>query len=91
MTVGKVRFSIGLSIVFYLSLFFFYGCSSQQDENSLFEVVSAELTGIEFENNLHPREDFNMYIFRNFYNGGGVAAGDVTGDGLPDLFFNGAF
>jgi len=89
MTVGKVRFSIGLSIVFYLPLFFFYGCSFQQDENSLFEVVSAELTGIEFKNNLYPREDFNMYIFRNFYNGGGVAAGDVTGDGLPDLFFTG--
>lgn len=30
-----------------------------------------------------------MYIFRNFYNGGGVAAGDVTGNGLPDLFFTG--
>ena len=30
-----------------------------------------------------------MYIFRNFYNGGGIAVGDLTGNGLPDLFFTG--
>jgi hypothetical protein len=30
-----------------------------------------------------------MYLFRNFYNGGGIAVGDVTGNGNPDLFFTG--
>lgn len=45
--------------------------------------------GISFENQLFPTEEFNMYIFRNFYNGGGVAAGDLSGNGLPDLFFTG--
>ena len=44
---------------------------------------------VSFSNNLVPTEEFNMYLFRNYYNGGGVAAGDVTGDGLPDLFFTG--
>jgi hypothetical protein len=46
-------------------------------------------TGVLFENKLNPTEDFNMYLFRNFYNGGGIAVGDVTGNGKPDLFFTG--
>ncbi|MCH8548618.1 MAG: VCBS repeat-containing protein, partial [Balneolaceae bacterium] len=52
-------------------------------------MLPADETGVMFDNMLHPTEEFNMYIFRNFYNGGGVAAGDLTGNGLPDLFFTG--
>jgi hypothetical protein len=57
--------------------------------SKLFIHLLPEETGVHFENILTPTEEFNMYIFRNFYNGGGVAVGDVTGNGLPDIFFTG--
>ena len=49
--------------------------------------LDASKTGIDFRNDVAYNEEFNPYTFRNFYNGGGVAAGDVNNDGLPDLFF----
>ncbi|MFW6347030.1 MAG: VCBS repeat-containing protein, partial [Cyclonatronaceae bacterium] len=69
----------------------FTACSVQQDDGipPLFERLSPSQTGVDFRNELQPTEDFNMYIFRNFYNGGGVAAGDLSRNGLPDLFFTG--
>jgi hypothetical protein len=45
--------------------------------------------GIDFQNILSPTEAFNMYTYRNFYNGGGVAIGDVNNDGLADVYFCG--
>ncbi|MES1218347.1 MAG: VCBS repeat-containing protein, partial [Bacteroidota bacterium] len=54
---------------------------------TLFKSLSADSTGIHFSNNLNYTEEFNPYTFRNFYNGGGVAIGDINNDGLPDIFF----
>jgi hypothetical protein len=45
-------------------------------------------TGITFSNDIHNTRDFNIFTYRNFYNGGGVAIGDVNNDGLPDVFFS---
>ncbi|HVS95217.1 MAG TPA: VCBS repeat-containing protein [Puia sp.] len=51
----------------------------------LFELETS--TGIDFSNNLVNKPDFNIVNYRNFYNGGGVATGDINNDGLPDIFF----
>ena len=52
---------------------------------SLFEKVDQ--SGINFANNISNSRDFNIFSYRNFYNGAGVATGDINNDGLPDVFF----
>ncbi len=55
-------------------------------ENNLFTRMQPEETGIEFKNTVENKEDFNIFRYRNFYNGAGVGIGDINNDGLPDIF-----
>ena len=52
---------------------------------TLFTLLPSSYTGVRFENHLTDTRDLNVFTYRNYYNGGGVAIGDLTGDGLPDI------
>lgn len=63
------------------------GCKSPVKETPLFKVLKPDATGLDFSNNLHPTEQFNVFNYMYFYNGAGIGAGDFNNDGLTDLFF----
>jgi len=76
-------------ILGFLAIAFLPSCSTQ-DNTKLFTKLSESETGIDFRNLLqedHP--EFNILHYPYFYNGGGVAIGDINNDNLPDLFFTG--
>ena len=76
---------------------FFIACSCQQPQRNLnsgslvggFELLSAEKTGVDFNNSIQESTSLNMFFYSQIYNGAGVAIGDLNNDDLPDLFFCG--
>ena len=68
---------------FILGIVLMYSCKSKQT-STLFELVPD--SGINFTNEVNDGKKENSFLFRNFYNGGGVAIGDINNDGLPDVF-----
>src|SRR5690606_38714533 len=66
-------------------------CSLDQHDvpEPLFVSVDPTLSNIHFENKLQFSNEFNVYTYRNYYNGGGVALGDINNDGLIDIYFTG--
>ena len=71
-------------IYFYLVSLFLFSCNANKDQSpTLFAL--QENTGIVFNNIVVDQEYDNSFLFRNFYNGGGVAIGDINNDGLADV------
>tara|TARA_R110002050_G_scaffold204522_2_gene340053 strand:- start:50422 stop:53691 length:3270 start_codon:yes stop_codon:yes gene_type:complete len=67
---------------------FLISCNSEISEPILFSL-KEDTIGITFQNTLKFTEELNPYTYRNFFNGGGVALGDINNDGLLDIYFTG--
>ena len=76
-----------MRVQYLVFVLIFFSCreTKHPDVNGLFELMEG--TGVEFSNTIYNTKDFNIFSYRNFYNGGGVAIGDINNDGLPDVFF----
>lgn len=81
------KFLISLFLIHLL----FPSCSSKKESNlkSLYELVSSKESGIHFKNQIDYSEEFNVYTYRNFYNGAGVGVGDINNDNLIDIYICG--
>jgi hypothetical protein len=76
-----------MRIALWLLTFIWINALSQS--KPLFSLLNAKQTGINFSNDIKEDEAQNVLAYEYFYNGAGVAVGDINNDGLPDIFFTG--
>ncbi|HOW08814.1 MAG TPA: VCBS repeat-containing protein [Bacteroidales bacterium] len=90
MITGRIRLFKIVYIVILIMSFCACGRPGGNNRGKLFTSMPGSATHAGFVNQLNYdiqlKNKFNIYTYRNFYNGGGVALGDVDNDGLIDIF-----
>ena len=81
-----------LTCLFLCLLLLMAACSENPAEpkpSTQFTPLPSTETGLDFNNQIIETEALNYFVHSGFYNGGGLAVGDLNNDGLVDLFFSG--
>jgi len=73
-----------IQTLFFFIPIFLLSCKT---DKKYFTARSPDDSGIDFENSIEESPSLNIMNYEYMYNGGGVAIGDVNGDGLPDIYF----
>jgi enediyne biosynthesis protein E4 len=76
-----------IAIIAIILSFSLLSCTDKKD--TMFTSLSESKTGIKFRNLLEESPDLNVLNYQYFYNGSGVATGDINNDGLVDICFTG--
>ena len=76
---------MGSMMRLFVPLLLLTACRQESSHDTRFTL--EDKSNIQFQNNIQETKEFNVFKYRNFYNGGGVATGDINNDGLADVFF----
>jgi enediyne biosynthesis protein E4 len=80
-----------ITSIAFLLLIICISCKQEKlnSDEKIFILITPEHSGVDFANMLSYNQHLNAYTYRNFYNGAGVALGDINNDGLLDIYFAG--
>ena len=76
-------------LLFILGLLYLLVSCNNTSDNKQFTLLTSDITGVDFNNQLNEDNSFNYFTYPYIYMGGGVSVGDINNDNLDDIFFTG--